>query len=264
MRHPSPVSSPEGSASPTESPCELLEWDSEHFGFPIARALVTKLDEEIAAAIDRWCRDRRIRCLYFLADADDAATARLAAERGYRVVDVRLTVERSLEGVELLPPVPEWMATRNADESDLGFVRALAARGHHGTRFYFDGGFPRELCDALYVKWVERGLRDSARTLRIAEVDGEPAAYHLLAPLGENRIGRGELLAVDERHRGRGVALSLNCDSLRTLAARGAVRHRSVRAARNVGAARYMERTGLLTAATQVWHHKWYPGPNQS
>lgn len=253
-----------GSATPTESPCELLEWDSEHFGFPIARAQVANLDEEIAAAIDRWCGDRGIRCLYFLVDADDAPTARLAAERGYRVVDVRVTVERSLEGVERLPRLPDWMATREADRSDLGFVRALAARGHHGSRFYFDGGFPRELCDALYVKWVERGLRDPARTLRIAEVDGEPAAYHVLGPLGEDRIGRGELLAVDERHRGRGVALSLVRDSIRTLAARGAVRHRSVHAARNVGAARYMERAGLLTAAVEVWHHKWYyPGPNQ-
>lgn len=245
--------------APVEAPCELLDWDSEHFGFPIARVAASTLTAERAEAIDRWCLERGIRCLYLLADADDAETSRVAAEHGYRAVDVRVTVRRPLEGVETLPAFgPAGMTVREGDEDDLAYTTELAARSHTGSRFYFDGGFPREQCDALYEAWVARGFRDQARTVRIPEVDGERAGYHVLAPLGPDRESNGELLAVDERHRGKGVALGLLASSLRWLAERGAVRHRAVHSPRNIGPVRYHERTGFLTDQVEVWHHKWF------
>jgi GNAT superfamily N-acetyltransferase len=242
-----------------EAPCGLLEWDSEHFGFPIARVAAATLTAESAEAIDDWCLEHGIRCLYFLADADDPETSRVAAARGYRVIDFRITVRRPLAGVEDLPALgPEAMSVREADERDLAYTRELAARSHTRSRFYFDGGFPRERCDALYRAWVERGFRDPARTVRVPVVDGERAGYHVIAPLGPDRESNGELFAVDERHRGKGVALGLMASSLRWLAERGAARHRAVHAARNLGPIRYHERLGFLTDRVEVWHHKWF------
>src|SRR6266511_5955123 len=84
-------------------PCELLDWDSEHFGFPIGRVVGSTLTPQLAEAIDDWCSDQGIRCLYLLADAGDADTARVAAGNDFRVVDVRVTVRRSMQGVAELP-----------------------------------------------------------------------------------------------------------------------------------------------------------------
>lgn len=240
-------------------PCELLEWDSEHFGFPIGRVAGDTLTPDGAEAIDDWCVDQGIRCLYFLAPAEDADTARIAADHGFRVVDLRVTIRRSLEGVAQLPSAaPRTMEVREATDGDLDYLRGLAARSHQGSRFYFDGGFTRERCDALYRAWIERGFRDPDRMLRVPVVDGEPAGYHLLAPLDVERVGRGELVAVDERHRGRGVGLALHVSSLRLLAARGAVAHRGVQNARSLATTRLHERLGFLTEKVEVWHHKWY------
>src|SRR5687767_4396173 len=80
-------------------PCERLSWDSEHFGFEIARVMGSRLDPASAAEIDRWCLERGVRCLYLLADADDPETARIASRHGYDVVDVRLTVRHELGGL---------------------------------------------------------------------------------------------------------------------------------------------------------------------
>jgi ribosomal protein S18 acetylase RimI-like enzyme len=248
-----------GASEATETlPCELLEWDSEHFGFPIARVAGRSLTSQSAAAIDDWCTDQGIRCLYFLADADDAGTARVAAGRGYRVVDLRVTVRHSMEGLAQLPDSPH-VTVREAGEDELGYLRRLAARSHRGSRFYFDGGFPRERCDTLYEAWIERGFRDPNRTLLIGSVDREAAGYFVIAPLGPGREGHGELSAVEERHRGRGVGTALHVGMLRTLASRGAVSHRGVLSARNVAVIRLHERLGFLTEKVEVWHHKWYP-----
>jgi ribosomal protein S18 acetylase RimI-like enzyme len=251
-----------GEAAEAGAPCRLLDWDSEHFGFPIARVAGATLTARGAEAVDRWCLERGIRCLYFLADAADADSARVAAARNYRALDARITIRHSLERVEELPSFgPEGITVREASEADLGFARLLAARSHHGSRFYFDGGFPADRCDALYEAWVERGFRDPARTVRVPEVDGEPVGYHVTGPLGPEREGRGELLAIEERWRRHGVAMALTVAGLRSLAERGATTYSATLSGRNVRAIRKYERLGSLTERVELWHHKWFePG----
>jgi dTDP-4-amino-4,6-dideoxy-D-galactose acyltransferase len=240
-------------------PCELLEWDSEHFGFPIARVLAGTLTSSSVQAIDAWCVERGIRCLYFVADADDPETARLAAAHGFRVVDLRIIARRSYEGLLELPQGSEEVTIREATNGDLEYARRLAARSHHRSRFYFDGGFPKDRCDALYEAWIERAVRDPERRLLIAVAGGEPVGYYAVAPLGPDREGHGELVAIDERHRGKGYGRAIHFGGYRHYAARGARTQRGVFSHRSLVIVRLHEREGFLIDEIQVWHHKWYP-----
>ncbi len=239
------------------APCELLEWDSEHFGFPIARVVGDVLTESSAEAVDSWCAERGVRCLYLAADSDDAETARVAAARGFRLVDLRILASRSYEGLLDLPTGPE-ITMREATQGDLDYARRLAARSHRSSRFYFDGNFPEDRCNALYEAWVERGVRDPERRLLIAVVAGEPVGYYVAAPLGADREGHGELTAIDERHHGKGYGRAISFGGYRHYAARGARVARAVLSHRNLASIRLHERIGYLTDEIQVWHHKWY------
>jgi GNAT superfamily N-acetyltransferase len=239
--------------------CELLEWDSEHFGFPIARVSAETLTTESAEAIDEWCIDQGVRCLYFLADAEDVPTAQIAASHGYRAVDLRATVGRSTEGVPRLPSSgPGKIEIREAREGDLNRLRELAAISHRHTRFYLDGSFPPERCDALYEAWVERGFRDPQWWLLVALVEREPVGYMVFSKGGARGEGHGELGAVDERHRGKGISRALHISMLRLLAERGVTSHRCPLSARNLAVIRLHERLGFITEKVEVWHHKWF------
>jgi ribosomal protein S18 acetylase RimI-like enzyme len=57
-----------------------------------------RLTRETLAAIERWVAREGIECLYFLADPGDPKTAPLAEESGFRLVDLRVTLERRLGG----------------------------------------------------------------------------------------------------------------------------------------------------------------------
>jgi GNAT superfamily N-acetyltransferase len=238
--------------------CELLDWDSEHFGFPIARVLAGTLTSASAQAIDAWCIERGIRCLYFLADGDDPETARLAAEHGFRVVDIRVTTRRSYEGLLDLHQGPEEVRMREATDTDLEYARRLAARAHHNSRFYFDGGFPKDRCDALYEAWVERAVRDPERELLIPVVDDEPVGYYAVAPISPDGEGHGELVAIDERHRGKGWGRAMYFGAYRRLSERGVRAQRGVHSHRSVAGIRLGERIGFILEDMQVWHHKWF------
>jgi ribosomal protein S18 acetylase RimI-like enzyme len=247
---------PEGAA-----PCELLDWDSQHFGFRVASVLGKSLSPERANEIDEWCADQEVRCLYLLADADDGATAEIAADHGYLEADVRVTMTRPMKGVEdLSVGGPETLEIREATEDELGPLLDLAGRSHLTTRFYADPGFPRERSDALYRAWLERGFRHPDRGLLVAMVDGEPAGYEVYRRLVVDGEGHGELAAVDERFRRLGIARALHVTMFKRLADSGAVFHRGVLSGRNPPILRLHERLGFETAKTEVWHHKWFEG----
>jgi len=240
-----------------EAPCRLLEWDSEHFGFPIAEVTGGKLDQEVTPQIETWCREQGVRCLYLLADADDAPTALLAADHDFRVVDHRVIARRDLRGVKPAPD-PEGFRVREATEADLPRIRKIAARSHGATRFYFDGRFPRERSDAMYEVWVRNGLTDERLQLNVAEADGELLGYHVIRRPGPDRAGNGVLLAVDDRHRGRGVDLGLMNVAAGWSISLGAESVTATMQGRSAGVIRMHERLGYLTESVHVWHHRWF------
>jgi ribosomal protein S18 acetylase RimI-like enzyme len=248
-----------GGSPERAAPCELLDWDSRHFGFTVASVLGNSLSPQSAEEIDDWCAEEGVRCVYLLADADDGATAEIAAANRYREADVRVTMTRPMDGVEALSlGGPETMEIREATEHELDPLLDLAGRSHLTSRFYADPGFPRERSDALYRAWLERGFRHPDHGLLVAMVDGEPAGYMVYSRLVVDGEGHGELGAVDARFRRRGIARALHVAMFKLLAGRGAAVHRGVLSGRNPPILRLHERLGFQTDRTEVWHHKWF------
>jgi len=243
--------------APAEPPCELLDWDTRNFGFQIARVPSGRLDGESAAAVDRFCEERGVRCLYLLADDADAETARVAAEHGFRHVDLRSTIRHRLEAIPAPGPPPGNWRIRAGAEEDLNALGSISARSHRSSRFRFDPAFPPDRVDALYAAWVRRGLEDEAKSLLVVDLDGEPRGYQVLRPLDEDGTGALELLAIDEANRRQGVAIWLLSEALRRMKRAGATSVTTVIGARNVGSARVHQRLGFLTERVDSCYHRW-------
>jgi GNAT superfamily N-acetyltransferase len=247
------------SSTKTGFRCELLDWDSRHFGFGIARVHINALGEEEAAGVDAWCAENDVRCLYLFADPGDAETSRAAAQHGFREVDLRLTARRSLD--EEPPAGSEEVEVREATDEQLDYLRSLASTSYRGeSRFYLDGGFPGDRCDALYAAWVDRGFDDSERMITAATLDGEPVGFQVVGPRGTDGARRLELVAVDPRVRGAGVGAALISGTMRRMRDEGAPEAWTILSARNLATVRLHEGLGFLTEKADVCHHKWYGG----
>jgi ribosomal protein S18 acetylase RimI-like enzyme len=239
----------------TAAPCELLDWDSDFFGFRIARVRAHDLDRDGAAEVDAWCADREVRCLYLLLDGDDRDSAHLAAEHGYRLVDVRLTLRHELDGIpEADPRVP----IRDAEPSDIPALRRLAARSHRDSRFYHDDGFPRERCDSLYATWVAEAVPDPGRWMFVREVAGEAVGYQVVTPHGGDGIARMDILAVDESHRREGIGRNLLFTGLRRPRSAGATAVETATQERNRVSLETHLALGFTCTRREAWHHKWF------
>ena len=239
----------------TSAPCDLLEWDSDFFGFPVARVRDSALDGESAAAVDSWCAQHGIHCLYLLLDADDEESARVAGDSGYRLVDVRLTLRHDLVDVpEADPEIP----IREAGPDDIPALRTLAARSHHDTRFYHDDGFSRERCDSLYATWMADAVPDPDRWVGVREVDGAAVGYEVVRPPDEDRVAVMEILAVDESHRREGIGRNLLTAGLRWGRSAGAAAVETATQERNRTSFETHMALGFSCTKREAWHHKWF------
>jgi ribosomal protein S18 acetylase RimI-like enzyme len=256
--------------------CRFLEWDSAFFERRIAALNVPRLTADLVRDALAWCDAEAIDCLYFLADSDDPATTTLAYEAGFQFVDARVTLDIKLpphpsptqagrggeghlasflsfkergiggEGHSLRPYLPD----------DLPALKAIARVSYTDSRFYFDPHFPREKCDLLYERWIEKSCAGGAEQVIVAEGDQQAVGYitcHLKGDTGE--IG---LLGVSETARGGGIGVALIRASLAWFAEQNVSTVQVVTQARNVGAQRAYQRAGFLTRSVQVWYHRWF------
>ncbi len=239
--------------------CQRLPWNSDFFGLNIARLNPNSLSPEIVREALAWSEANNIDCLYFLADANDPATVRLAEDNAFRFMDIRITLDRRLQGNA---PINEEKAgpgtIRPHEPADIPTLKAIARASHHNSRFYYDPNFPEARCDDLYETWIEKSCNGYADMVFVADIGGEAEGYiscHLPAP-GEGQIG---LVGIAARSQGKGLGQKLVNEALRWFAEKGVSHVTVVTQGRNANAQRLYQRCGFVTREVQLWYHRWFP-----
>jgi len=235
---------------------EYLDWDSRFFGVRIGRAVPRRLSAETAARLLRWCASQQIDCVYMLADPGDIQTVRLVEERGFRCVDIRVTLNRSAAdpgrgGAKFDGTV------RNALQSDVTALRAMARTGFRLSRFYFDPTFPRASVDALYETWIEKSCNGYADAVLVAASGGQVAGYVTCHRDGAAK-GRLGLLGVRDDWQGRGLGHVLVNSALAWFRESGASEVYVVTQGRNRAALRLYQGCGFVIDAVELWYHRWF------
>ena len=136
---------------------EVLPWDSAFFGFRIGRVLLeSPAADELSEAVHQADRDG-IQCLYWLVGCADTSPSAAAASCGFRLVDLRVTFEQTLS-VPAAGDSPVSGVRRYVPE-DLPALVALARESHRDSRFFRDGNFALERCEALYEEWIRKSCQ---------------------------------------------------------------------------------------------------------
>jgi ribosomal protein S18 acetylase RimI-like enzyme len=240
-----------------DPPCDVLAWDSAFFGHAIARARASRLDEASCREVLAWCREHGTECLYVLADEDDLVTLRLLDAAGFRRVDRRVTLERTLGTGG--PPAPA--GTRGAREDDIPALRAIAGVSHRNARFHADGRFDPERCDELYRTWIEKSCRGWSDHVVVA-VRGEAAVGYLTVHVEPSGAGAIGLVGVDPTLRRHGIGRELMQGALAWLAGRSVARVRVVTQGDSAAALRFYEQAGFRPTQAALWYHRWFETPS--
>lgn len=238
-----------------EASWRILEWDSEFFGFRIARAFVAQSAADGVRIVEE-CARHKVRCLYFLAEAGDIATIRLLEQQGFGFADVRLTLIHQSPGAGQSPEIP---GIRRARAEDVTALECIARASHQDTRFYADPRFARERCDALYATWIAKSCNEGfADVVFVAETAAGGAGGYITCSMTQPDCGQIGLLAVAQGARGAGAGRRLIHQALAWAQSHGATSVVTVTQGRNVSAVRAYERCGFVAERMQLWYHRWF------
>lgn len=246
--------------NPSSEPCQFLEWDTQFFGHRIGRVQAHRLEAHLLADIEEWRQRHQIECLYFLAEADDPQTIRLAQLQGFLLVEVRLIFERSLKDWDPQTRLREAQEVliRPAKPEDIPALQEIAGNSYIDSRYYFDPHFSQEKWQAYYRTWVQKSCSGGAALALVAERDGEALGY--ITGQIDHQTGEGiyELTGVKESARRFGVGQELFRSGLDWYAQSGIKLIWLATQGRNVPTQRMVQRNGFITRACQLYYHKWF------
>ena len=219
----------------------MMAWDTEWWSVRTAKA--TSLE-----GLGEWAVANTVGLMCLLVDADNPAEIQDAEERGFRFMDVRVTLE--------MPTKPRLSWARLARAEDTSRLTAIARDAFHLTRFYADPTLDDSRCDDLYAEWTRSLCAGAADIVLVVERDGVPVGYITVSRDADHaEIG---LVAVAADYRGQHLGTVLVNGAIDWAYTHEATTMTVVTQGRNVGALRTFEGCGFRISNTSLWFHKTY------
>lgn len=239
-----------------EQPFDMLAWDSNAFGFGVARIRDTVRSAESLSAVVRNLRERDVRLAYFACPWEDAATRAIVAEHGGRLVDRKVTYAAICADITTGAAAPGVTTLRYTGTEPDGTLIRLARQSGEYSRFRVDPAVETRVFEHIYDAWIRNSVSgDIADAVYVARLDGTDVG---LVTVGE-RSGRGDigLLSVDDRARRRGVGRTLIRVARDWTVARGLAAAQVVTQGENAAACALYESCGYHAERIVAVYHCW-------
>ena len=243
--------------NPSNQPSiRYLQWDSDFFGLSVATLDGGHLHAETSKDVFNWCRQEKIRCLYFLADGRDSQTLQCAYKKGFQFIDVRVEMEYDLRNAQQSKE-PSLAIQSVTKKGQLKNIQAFARKSHTESRFFKDLNFDRTKCEKLYENWIYRDF-EKGHILGFYPVEGEIVKGYLTFIMESLDIAKIGLIAVEDDYRGRGVGSELLNKTIAMSKKLNAKKLVVVTQATNTSALRLYEKAGFRISGVKLWFHKWF------
>ena len=231
-----------------------LRWDSEFFGFPIARVEgnpEAQELEELAIAAET-------RCAYYTCSCGKLDAIRAAEQAGFQLIDVRVVLDAPLSVLSASAPrsTPPDCVIEVACEQDLGDLKEIAAGLSTYSRFTSDPRFGARQSGRLFDRWIELSLEGRAAVFLVARRDGRTLGF--MTCRVDGGVAAFELVGVREEATGAGVGSALTSQAALSLQALGQDAVQVATQGRNRRALRFYESLGFRTRDISLVYHRWF------
>ena len=236
-----------------------LEWDSQFWGFGVARLAISPSTMGVPHNFDTWCEEQHIAVVMALVPLGETGIRKSLELEGFTEVDRRVTLRTELDRVSVgSANASDLITIRHATEADSAACGNIAARSHRASRFSVDPGFPQSRSDDLYRLWVINDIAGSAAAVFVADERGVALGYLSLSVDPASSTGQISLLGVAPSERRRGIASALLARSVEYLNAQQLHQIIVVTQGRNDPALKFYERNHFSIVGEVVWLHRWF------
>jgi len=231
---------------------DLLAWDSDLFGFPVARLRSQALRADALPGAVGALRDEGVRLVYAVTAWDEEEARRAIEQAGGLLVDRKVRYRKRIAGAMVFPAqVAAWAGSECTEE-----LESLALECGHLSRFRIDPRVPPHVYPALYRAWIRRSVRGEIASVVLVSRDAEALTGLITLDIDETTAEVG-LMAVRGTHRRRGIGAHLMQAAEAWAHGRGAETLEVVTQGANTGACALYEVSGSRVAREEAIYHLW-------
>jgi dTDP-4-amino-4,6-dideoxy-D-galactose acyltransferase len=235
---------------------QLLDWDSDFFGFRVAKIIPPRLTRAEIVDVLEQLRSDRITLAYWASDPEDDES-RLAAETGgFFLADKKVTYIRDITTLDISnldcdEAIQEYRETSlNAD------LVSLALQSGTYSRFRVDSKIPAHKFEQLYELWIEKSVNKTiAESVLIKKLAGKIVGMVTVGV--KNNCGDIGLIAVDESARGMKIGERLVHAALKWSVIKGHTTAQVVTQGVNEIACKLYEKCGYHVGKSENVYHVW-------
>ncbi|MEO6488420.1 MAG: GNAT family N-acetyltransferase [Ferruginibacter sp.] len=233
---------------------KLLEWDTEFFGYTIAKVIAENLDPAKMAELVEEADSVGTRLLYLFTDPADELSNGSAIKIGAKLVDQKVTfhikiaeefsaiTDEHIESFDLLVPTEKLI--------DLAIQSGLYSR-YKTDKHFQNGEFEK-----LYSKWIENSVNKKiADHTLVYKLDEKILGFVTLKI--KNKCGEIGLIAVDETSRGRSIGKKLVHAVVDTLKRQRIKELDVATQINNEDACNFYKKIGFTASKTECIYHIW-------
>lgn len=237
---------------------QILDWDSNFFGYKIAKANASNLKRDELKNLLSRLSHLNVRLVYWFVNPKDEASNRTAKYNNGFLADDRITYKISLSNYH--PEKVDYQHLKSYLHKPLNTkLLSLALQSGFYSRYKQDKKFVHNEFTKLYTKWLERSLNGEIAKEVIVYIDNEIEKG--LVTLGvKDNYGSIGLLAVDKNFRGRSIGKQLINATLVRFKKLG---YRDVKVTtqkKNKIACKFYEKLGFVEENVQNVYHFWLNG----
>ena len=237
----------------------ILDWDTNFFGFTVAKIIPTKLDEEQISRCISVMKNDKVRLAYWAADPNDAPSKAAAQANGGFLADRKVTYAMSADRIvsqSNAPNLADVVVEEYGERVSTPELDRLALQAGVNSRFKIDCRIPAGKFEALYRIWMQRSVgREIADMVYVVRHGG---AIVGMVTVGEKN-GRADigLIAVDASMRGKNIGKALVLAAQKWGVDRGFSAAQVVTQGDNVAACRFYEQCGYQVDQVENIYHFW-------
>lgn len=233
---------------------EILEWDTNFFGFKVGRINDAKLELEDLNKFIFQLRKKKVKLIYWLSDIEVHPNNNF--EPNFFLSDIKTTLTINLEqkkSIQLINTEPVESFKQSMGIADLEYLAITS--GEH-SRFFKDPNFPRSKAIALYMTWIRNSLiKKPESDVLVIQNSKKIIGMITLGKKGNN--GDIGLLAVDSNFRGMKYGEKLIYASQKWFVNNGFKYSQVVTQGNNTAALNLYKKCGYSVEKFKYLYHIW-------
>jgi dTDP-4-amino-4,6-dideoxy-D-galactose acyltransferase len=233
-----------------------IEWDSNVFGFKVAKITEPNLDSLSLKEILLDLKTQGYRLVYWVVPSDQLNLIEIGRQHGGALVDEKVVYVKDMsKTVSREHSFPYVSSTYTGKSPDPDLI-SLALESGKYSRFSIDRKFPKHLFEKIYTIWITRSvLKEIAWKVLVVKLENKLLGMVTLG--GQDGPGIIGLLAVSPESRGVGIGKLLVSDAENIFAERGFDSVQIATQRVNVLACKLYESCGYKKLKVNTMFHFW-------